>query len=196
MRWLPFNSAQRSDEMGWPKGQPRPKRNEQPASPDSTAEAAAAAAGSGAPGNAARAPEAQSAQPPAQAEQPGRAEQGNAAADGGLGSVLDVINAGGLLSGFQPAGAGAPPLGDELGDQAAVAKLPRTQPRRPVPPLEEFITSCEREKLDAGVVLVAMKHPAITEARHREGTYSGFSMEPGALPWARWSDGSAISTAE
>ena len=100
----------------------------------------------------------------AEAAPPAAVEQGNAAAG------RDVNDAGQNLQGFLPHAAALDPMPTDL---------------------EGFITHCERLK-QPDLVLVAVRHPDIREARHRDGTFSGFSMEPGPAPWAKWSDGSTF----
>lgn len=84
----------------------------------------------------------------------------------------------------------APPAAVDQGNAAEdVTAAAAPAPADPMPTdMEGFITHCERLK-QPDLVLVAVRHPEIREARHRDGTFSGFSMAPGPEPWAQWNDG-------
>lgn len=81
----------------------------------------------------------------------------------------------------------------QQGEEAAKAAEQAQQGEEDIPSdLAGFLTWAQRAHVDEGVVLVALAHPDVREARTMEGTYSGFSVAPGD-PAARWSDGSTYS---
>ena len=123
-----------------------------------------------------------------------RAKRNEQSADSTAPAAVADAAAEGSDQGAAPAEA-APPAAVEQGStQTPVKTLPALAPvpAHPMPTdLEGFIAHCERLK-QPDLVLVAVRHPEIRQARHRDGTFSGFSMEPGGAPWAKWNDGSTF----